>query len=122
MKSIVAALFLSATPAFLPAPAGAFEGESVASVHKAALGKGVLPRAGVERIVHGEGYAEISGIDLDRGLYRVEAVRSNGAVFLLTLDAQDGALVATERRGWARASHEGPRPHRHPGTEFRFDF
>lgn len=128
MKAIVTALILSTT---LPGgPATADAGETIGfaasspsgETRMAALPQGRVNTEAIERVILGEGFVEVSQVDLRRGVYRVEAIRPNGAVFALTLDAQDGRLIGTERLGWARAAERGPPPLRRSGKEFRFDF
>lgn len=81
----------------------------------------LLPERAVARIVYREGFVAIEDIRLRRDRYHVEAVRPNGAVFRLALDARNGRILHTERVGWARGrDHYGPPRHR--GIEFRFDF
>lgn len=62
----------------------------------------VLPQSRIERIVRRGGFAEIEEVRLRRDRYVVTAVRPNGAVFRLALDARDGDVIGSERIGWAK--------------------
>lgn len=120
MKAIITALALSTLPGGATAAADDGAPSRPAALHAAALQADTLPTTRIERMVEERGFVEISGITRRSGLYLVEAVQPSGAVFRLALDARDGSLVASERLGWARASHEGHPPRKR--AEFRFDF
>ena len=77
----------------------------------------------ISRVVYRSGFAEIEDIHLRRDRYIVTAVRPNGAVFRLVLDAYDGALLDRERLGWSRG-HDRRDFDRHrssSGVEFRLN-
>lgn len=57
------------------------------------------------RVVHRlmrQGFVSIEDIRLRRGRYIVEAVRPNGALVRLSVDAYDGEILSRERIGWVR--------------------
>jgi hypothetical protein len=49
-----------------------------------------------------QGFVSIEDIRLRRGRYIVEAVRPNGALVRLSVDAYDGEILSRERIGWVR--------------------
>lgn len=55
-----------------------------------------------------QGFVEIEDIDLRRDRYIVRAVRRNGALVRLVVDAYDGEIIARERIGWVQ-DPRGPR-------------
>lgn len=63
---------------------------------------GVLSEQRIERILRRSGFVGIEDIRLRRDRYVVTAVRANGAVFRIALDAGDGDILGSERLGWTR--------------------
>ncbi len=67
----------------------------------------------VARRVIRAGFVRIEDIDRRRGRYVVRAVRANGALVRLAIDAYDGTILSRERIGWLsrgdyRRDHRGP--------------
>lgn len=125
MKALIAAVAFAVSLTALPGRAGAFDrpvAHEAARDHRGALSAdGVLGKRAIERIVHRDGFVEIVDLELRRDRYLVEAIRPNGSVHRLALDARNGSVIRQERIGWAR----GPSPDDHVrrmGMEFRFGF
>ncbi|WP_152048079.1 PepSY domain-containing protein [Aureimonas psammosilenae] len=76
----------------------------------------------IARTVMRQGYVRIDDIDLRRDRYIVRAVRPNGALVRLALDAYDGEVLAREQIGWV---NDGRRPgrddRRRPTNGIEFD-
>lgn len=62
----------------------------------------VIPEQRVVRKLVRQGFVAIDDIRLRRDRYIVEAVRPNGALVRLTVDAYDGQILSRERIGWTR--------------------
>lgn len=128
MKAVIAALALATSITALPGTAGAFDrqiGYEYVRGDHARFGwsrHDILPERRIERIVYREGFVEISDLRLRRDRYVVDAIRPNGAVFRLALDAYDGSLVSRERIGWAHGPDRREQARRPDGIEFRFNF
>jgi uncharacterized membrane protein YkoI len=73
----------------------------------------VLPERRIIRMLSRQGFVSVDDIRLRRGRYIVEAVRPNGALVRLAIDAYDGEILSRERIGWSRG-----RPGRGDGVEF----
>ena len=128
MKAIITALALATSLSAITANPAAAQGWSgggyeIVRDHRGSGRwdrQGILPERRIARIVYREGFAEIEEILFRRGHYVVHAVRPNGAVFRLALDAYDGSLIDRERIGWSRGydrrNYGAPRH----GIEFRF--
>lgn len=73
----------------------------------------------VSRILRHQGYGRVTELYLRGDTYRAVAVRPNGAVFKLNVDAENGYILSARRVGWA------PRPHHRDGSgvtiQFGFD-
>lgn len=67
----------------------------------------VISERRLVRQLRRQGFVEIEDIDLRRDRYIVRAVRPNGALVRLAVDAYDGEILARERIGWA--GDRGPR-------------
>jgi len=79
----------------------------------------LLSERRVERMLMRRGFIEIEDIELRRDRYIVRAVRPNGALVRLAIDAYDGEIIARERIGWVGG--RGYDRHRgRAGIEFRF--
>ncbi|GGD30569.1 hypothetical protein GCM10011335_37000 [Aureimonas glaciei] len=77
----------------------------------------VLPERRIIRMLSRQGFVSVDDIRLRRGRYIVEAVRPNGALVRLVVDAYDGDILSRERVGWSR--DRGSRRHgRGDGVEF----
>ncbi|BDA83486.1 hypothetical protein Sa4125_10280 [Aureimonas sp. SA4125] len=72
----------------------------------------VIPERRIIRMLSRQGFVSVDDIRLRRGRYIVEAVRPNGALVRLSVDAYDGDILSRERIGWSRDG--GPR---HPGRD-----
>ncbi len=125
MKALLIALAVATSLTTPPMAAHAVDrhgGHETVRDREAGLGHhGPLGERQVERIVHGEGFVEIVELQRNRDRYDVEAVRPNGSVHRLAIDAHDGSVIRKERLGWAR----GPSAQDHArrtGLEFRFGF
>jgi uncharacterized membrane protein YkoI len=74
----------------------------------------------VSRILRNQGYGRVTELSLRGDTYRAIAVRPNGAVFRLKVDAENGYVLSARRIGW-----EPRRPHHRDGSgltiEFGFD-
>ena len=73
-------------------------------------------RAVVRRLVR-QGFVSIEDIRLRRGRYIVEAIRPNGALVRLSVDAYDGEILSRDRIGWSRDGGS-----RRPGRDGHEDF
>ncbi|KQT52109.1 MULTISPECIES: hypothetical protein [unclassified Aureimonas] len=67
----------------------------------------IISERRLARQLRRQGFVEIEDIDLRRDRYIVRAVRPNGALVRLAVDAYDGEILARERIGWA--GDRGPR-------------
>lgn len=80
---------------------------------------GVIPEHRVIRLVLRQGFVSIADIRLRRDRYVVRAVRPNGALEQLSIDAFNGDILGRHRIGWG--DYGGDRDWRgHAGSEFRF--
>jgi hypothetical protein len=74
----------------------------------------------VSRILRHQGYGRVTELYLRGDTYRAIAVRPNGAVFRLKVDAENGYVLSARRIGW-----EPRRPHHRDRSgltiEFGFD-
>lgn len=77
----------------------------------------VISERRLTRQLRRQGFVEIEDIDLRRDRYIVRAVRPNGALVRLAVDAYDGEILARERIGWA--GDRGPRGPRFDGGRER---
>lgn len=77
----------------------------------------------IARQVYRSGFTEIEDIRLRRDRYIVTAVRPNGGVFRLVLDAYDGTLLDRERLGWSNGAdrRDFGRERGAHGVEFRLN-
>jgi hypothetical protein len=60
----------------------------------------ISPRQ-ISRMLRHQGYAHIAEFSQRGDLYRVIAVRRNGALVKLKIDAFDGSILSARRVGWA---------------------
>lgn len=86
----------------------------------------VIPERRIVRQLMRAGFVSVEDIDLRRDRYIVRAVRPNGALIRLSVDAYDGEILSRDRIGWAREGGfrgrgDGWRGGPRPGPEF-FDF
>jgi uncharacterized membrane protein YkoI len=70
----------------------------------------------VSRILRHQGYGRVTELYLRGDTYRAIAVRPNGAVFKLRVDAENGYIISARRVGWA------PRPHHRQGSGVTIEF
>jgi uncharacterized membrane protein YkoI len=82
----------------------------------------ISPRQ-ISRMLRHQGYVQITEISLRGDQYRVIAIRRNGAIVKLRLDAYEGNVLSVRRVGWAPRREEF-RPHRQiePGLTIEFGF
>ena len=66
----------------------------------------VLPERRIARILRRSGFVDIRDIRLRRDRYVATAVRPNGAVIRVALDARDGDILGSERIGWERGARD----------------
>jgi hypothetical protein len=89
----------------------------------------VIPERRIVRRLIRDGYVSVEDIDLRRDRYVVRAIRRNGAVVRLAIDAYDGDIIARERIGWerdrgrdyGRDRHQGRHHDRYSGAAFELD-
>ena len=85
----------------------------------------VIPERRIVRQLMRAGFVSVEDIDLRRDRYIVRAVRPNGALIRLTVDAYDGEVLSRDRIGWAREGGfrgrgDGWRGGPRPGPDFDF--
>ena len=84
---------------------------------------GVIPERRIVRRLMRDGFVSVEDIDLRRDRYVVRAVRPNGALIRLAIDAYDGEILSRERIGWARERGYRGRPDdRRDRSGIEFDF
>jgi uncharacterized membrane protein YkoI len=71
----------------------------------------------VSRILRNQGYGRVTELYLRGDTYRAIAVRRNGAVFKLRVDAENGYVISARRIGW-----EPRRPHYRDGSGVTIEF
>lgn len=70
----------------------------------------VMPERDIVRSLIRRGFVSVEEVRLRRDRYIVEAVRPNGALIRLVIDAYDGEIIGRERIGWVRdRGGRGPR-------------
>ena len=81
----------------------------------------ISPRQ-ISRMLRHQGYVRITEISLRGDQYRVIAVRRNGAIVKLRLDAYEGNVLSVRNVGWVQ--RRDFRPHRQiePGLTIEFGF
>jgi hypothetical protein len=85
----------------------------------------VLSQHQIIRALRHQGYSQVREIGLRHDIYRVVAIRHNGAVVKLKVSALDGHILSERRIGWVRSAplrqHETPRyRHAEPGVSIQF--
>jgi hypothetical protein len=81
----------------------------------------ISPRQ-ISRMLRHQGYVQVTEISLRGDQYRVIAVRRNGAIVKLRLDAYEGNILSVRRVGWVqRREFHKPR-HIEPGLTIEFGF
>lgn len=83
--------------------------------------RGLLSEGQVARRLMRQGFVRIEDIDRRRDRYIVRAVRPNGALIRLAVDAYDGGVIARERIGWVTGGRGYDRDHHRPGHGVEFD-
>ncbi len=76
----------------------------------------ILSPRQVSRILRHQGYGRVTEISLRGDTYRVIAVRPNGAVVRLKVDAENGYVLSARRVGWE------PRRHHREGSGLTIEF
>ena len=81
----------------------------------------ISPRQ-ISRILRNQGYVRVTEISLRGDQYRVTAVRRNGAIVRLRVDAFEGNVLSVRRVGWVQ--RQDFRQHRRiePGLTIEFGF
>jgi hypothetical protein len=81
----------------------------------------VLPARQIVRQLRRQGYGNVQQIALRGDTYRVVAVRNNGALVKLRVDAYSGEILSATRVGWV-SDRVRPLPRRHtdPGVTIEF--
>ena len=81
----------------------------------------VIPTRKIIRQLRRQGYGQVQEIALRGDTYRILAVRNNGAMVKLRLDAFTGEILTVKRVGWVSAPvREVPRRHVEPGVTIEF--
>ena len=73
-------------------------------------------------MLRNQGYVQVTEISLRGDQYRVIAVRRNGAIVKLRLDAYEGNILSVRRVGWAPRRDFHPRRQIKPGLTIEFGF
>lgn len=83
----------------------------------------VLSARFISRELRRQGYGQIQEISLRGDIYRVMAIRNNGALVKLRVDAYTGEILTAKRVGWISAPvRPMPRRHATPGVSIEFGF
>ena len=88
----------------------------------------ILSGREIARALRYQGYADIREMDMRGDRYRVIAVRRNGAVVKLRVNAFTGDIMSEVRVGWVGPRHigdrfpTGPRPHHGRGDGVIIEF
>ena len=78
----------------------------------------ISPRQ-ISRMLRRQGYVQVTDISLRGDQYRVTAVRRNGAIVRLRVDAYEGNVLSVRRVGWAPAPGIPPAPPHQAGPDHR---
>jgi hypothetical protein len=81
----------------------------------------ISPRQ-ITRMLRRQGYVQVTEISQRGDQYRVIAIRNNGAIVKLRLDAFDGNVLSVRRVGWVQREDFHPRRHIEPGLTIEFGF
>ncbi len=81
----------------------------------------ISPRQ-ISRILRNQGYVQVTEISLRGDQYRVTAVRRNGAIVRLRVDAYEGNVLSVRRVGWVQRQEFHGRRHIEPGLTIEFGF
>jgi hypothetical protein len=81
----------------------------------------ISPRQ-ISRMLRQQGYVQVTDISLRGDQYRVTAVRRNGAILRLRVDAYEGSILSIRRVGWAERQDFHGRRHIEPGLTIEFGF
>lgn len=76
----------------------------------------------ISRQLRRSGYGSVREIVLRGEQYRVIAVRNNGALVRLRLDAYSGQILSVRRIGWVGSTIRPVPRHREPGVSIEFGF
>ncbi len=81
----------------------------------------VIPARQITRLLRRQGYGQLQEISLRGDTYRVVAIRNNGALVKLRVDAYSGEVLSAKRIGWVSAPvRPMPRRHAEPGVTIEF--
>jgi uncharacterized membrane protein YkoI len=81
----------------------------------------ISPRQ-ISRMLRHQGYVQVTEISLRGDQYRVIAVRRDGAIVRLRLDAYEGNVLSARNVGWAGRRDFHPRRPMEPGFSIEFGF
>jgi uncharacterized membrane protein YkoI len=81
----------------------------------------ISPRQ-ISRMLRHQGYVQVTEISLRGDQYRVIAVRRNGAIIKLRLDAYQGSVLSVRRVGWVQRQDFRPNRRIEPGLTIEFGF
>ena len=81
----------------------------------------ISPRQ-ISRMLRNQGYVQVTEISLRGDQYRVTAVRRNGAIVRLRVDAYEGNVLSVRRVGWVQRQEFHGRRHIEPGLTIEFGF
>lgn len=81
----------------------------------------ISPRQ-ISRMLRQQGYVQVTEITLRGDQYRVIAVRRNGAIVKLRVDAYEGDVLSVRRVGWVQRQEFHGRRHIEPGLTIEFGF
>lgn len=84
-------------------------------------GRDALSERQVARRLIRQGFVRIEDIDRRRDRFIVRAVRPNGALIRLAVDAYDGSIIARERIGWVAGDRGFDRDRHRPASGIEFD-
>lgn len=83
----------------------------------------VIPERRIVRRLIRKGFVSVEDIYLRRDRYIVEAIRPNGALVRLAIDAYSGEILVRERIGWVRdGGRRGPGRGWSRSPDIEFDF
>lgn len=81
----------------------------------------ISPRQ-ISRMLRHQGYVQVTEISLRGDQYRVIAVRRNGAIVKLRLDAYEGNVLSVRRVGWVQRQDFRPHRRNESGLTIEFGF
>ena len=81
----------------------------------------ISPRQ-ISRMLRHQGYVQVTEISLRGDQYRVTAVRRNGAIVRLRVDAYEGNVLSVRRVGWVQRQDYRPHRRHESGLTIEFGF